>query len=191
MAIPKTVPFNLPTIPYVTPQRAFPNQVGKTDTERQQAINQALNFIYQIDPRVPLGQIYNVWFVDSTSGTDNLAVGTDLTNRPEITVPQGYADRLVVASAAVTIAPVGADIIIDILRSIDNATWQSIFPAGNQQKLVIKDGSFHGRQLGFVSDPFWLYDGDLLRYDLIQVGSGTPGRRLSISVMGTVLESNL
>ena len=187
MAIPKSVPFNLPTVPFDTPQRSWHQQVSGSDTERQQAINQALNYIYQIDPRVPLGQIWEAWFADTTSGTDDLVVGTDLTNHVEVRCPQGYGIQLAVVSAVITTPPAGSDLIADILRSIDNSAWISIFPSGAQQKLVIKNGSFRGSQLGFVSSPFWLYDGDLLRYDLLQVGSGTPGRKLSIGVIGTPL----
>jgi len=68
--------------------------------------------------------------------------------------------------------PVGADIIIDLLKN-----GVSIFPSGNANKINITAGSsaeFSGFR--FVSDNLAYSDGDLLTMNVIQVGSTTPGK---------------
>jgi hypothetical protein len=171
-----------------TQQRAYPQLMSGSPTDIQQVFNQAFDSIFRLSAVPQLPQMYHVWFVDSTSGTDNLEVGTDLTNHVECRLPEGVQIQLFLASLNVAVAPVGANLIIDIQRSFDNANWLSIFPAGNASKLIVKDGEFRGSTPAFCTDPspFFLIDGDLLRYDVLQVGSTTPGRKAGVSLVGIV-----
>lgn len=183
----RTIPPKFPTpLPPNTQQRAYPQLMSGSQFDIQQVFNQAFDGIFRLSriPAVP--QLYHIWFVDSTSGTDNLAVGNDLTNHVEARLPEGAQVQLVLASLNVGIGPIGADLIIDIKRSIDNVSWLSIFPPGNSAKLIVKDGEFRGSTPAFCADPFFIIDGDLYRYDVIQIGSTTPGRKASVSLVGVI-----
>lgn len=93
------------------------------------------------------------------------AVGSNLTNEYIVV----NAGTLVSCRAFAKVAPVGADLIIDI----NNGT--SIFGA---TKLVIADGAQTGSQSTFVA-PTVAVD-DLLTADVDQIGSGTAGETVTV-----------
>lgn len=100
----------------------------------------------------------------------DIVVANDVCPPFEVRVPGAAVD--VVANCKV--APVGADLIIDILANLS-----SIFGA---TKLVIADGTTRGTQTVFVTDPFALALEDKITVNALQVGSGTPGRDLTFEI---------
>jgi len=109
---------------------------------------------------------------ESISGLSNpgLAVGEDVASGHPVISEAGL---LVEVSLTFKTAPVGSDVIIDVKRQASGETdWISIFDA--IEKVVVRDGST-ASALTPVSPPRKVNRGDLLRVDVEQVGSTTPG----------------
>lgn len=99
-----------------------------------------------------------------------LATGTDLCNWLQLTAPA----TIVKAWALAKTAPTGQALIFDILRSTNNGTsFTSIWNATPANRIQIAATANAGTQTSF--DTTALSAGDVLRIDIIQVGSGTPG----------------
>lgn len=104
--------------------------------------------------------------------------GTDLTN--QVVIPT--ACTITKCYLYAKTAPVGASLILDILRSTDEgSTWTSLWATnpGNRPTLATTD-----KYATFTSfDTTNLAAGDLLRIDSIQVGSSTPGREVFLTLI--------
>jgi len=118
-----------------------------------------------------------------------IAVGTDLAGHHyTVRVDSVRQIQLLDASIQVKTAPVGSSLIIDWLQSSDNGvTWTSIFPTGNANKLVLPAGDKRVTVNIFRLTPLLLSRNDLLRYDVIQVGSSTPGGKLESVLAGFII----
>ncbi|MFN3326882.1 MAG: hypothetical protein ACK5AZ_25595 [Bryobacteraceae bacterium] len=79
-------------------------------------------------------------------------------------------------------APVGQDAVLDIQISKDDGeTWDSIFPAGDANKLVIPDGSTAlVTRTTFDPDHNVIAKDDLLRIDCLQAGTTVPGKGIEV-----------
>jgi len=80
------------------------------------------------------------------------------------------AGRLFECLGNAKVAPSGAPLYIDVLRSQDEGdTWESVFPSGDENKLVIPAGSAKQHsQTDFNEDTRDLAAGDWLRIDLLE-----------------------
>ncbi len=75
--------------------------------------------------------------------------------------------------------PVGDDLVIDILISSDNgATFTSLWASNPGDRPTILDGDVAGTGTAFDTAAF--ANGDVLRIDIIQVGSGTAGSNIAM-----------
>jgi hypothetical protein len=110
---------------------------------------------------------------------DPLAVATDLTNRALVET-DGTCFRCSVNAKE---ASVGARAVIDLLVSRDNgATWKSIFPDGNDNKIVVPADSTDHHYFT-VFDPDWgvLEENDMIRPDVLETGTGCA--KVSVKLM--------
>lgn len=114
----------------------------------------------------------------------SLSVGTDVMDN-YIVVRCNVGEYVQLSDTAIVAktAPVGADAVIDVLVSHNNgSTWESIYNA----PLHLPDGNssadFDSTNLAVDQ----LYRNDLLRFDIIQVGSTTAGAQVSIDIKGKV-----
>lgn len=104
----------------------------------------------------------------------NVSVGSDLTGH----LICMQAGTLAVVRLAASTGPVGAALIIDILKSTDNgATFTSLWATHPGNRPNIADGSKSGSATSFDTQTY--NAGDLWRIDVIQVGSSTPGTGLT------------
>ena len=88
---------------------------------------------------------------------------------------------IVKAFAQAKTAPVGAALIVDLLFSTNNgSTFTSIWTT-TANRLTLADGINHGTQTLF--DTTILAAGTILRIDVIQVGSGTAGRDVTVQLL--------
>lgn len=113
-----------------------------------------------------------LWFVPDTP----LAVGTDLSatvvyRGPDITLSRW--------DMQVKTAPTGASLILDVIRGI-NSLW-FVFPA---LRPTITVGLTSNWGTGF--DIGTLEDGDTLKLDIDQIGSGVAGGQVTLILEGTV-----
>lgn len=115
-----------------------------------------------------------------------LAVAQDIqSNHHEITLGPLEHVQLSYWSARAKTAPQGADLIADWLVSGNNGgTWQSIFPVAGPQ-VVVPQNSTHARGATFAIAQ--LNDGDILRLDILQVGSVVPGGLFEFVLRGLIL----
>lgn len=104
-----------------------------------------------------------------------LATGDDQAPWFVCSVPTGV--QLLSTDLVVKTAPTGADIIIDIMWSPDcGDNWTTIYSV----KPSIADGD-KCDDAGTLSIPY-IEQGDILRFDIDQVGSGTAGADLTVSL---------
>jgi hypothetical protein len=91
------------------------------------------------------------------------------------------AGRLFECLGNAKVAPTGAPLYIDVLRSQDEGdTWESVFPAGNDNKLVIPAGSAKQHsQTTFAEATRDLSVGDWLRIDLL-AGSASNAQDIEV-----------
>ncbi len=76
-------------------------------------------------------------------------------------------------------APVGADLIIDIKKSSNQgSTWTSLWATHAANRPTIADGAKYATGTAFDTTTY--SDGDILRIDIIQVGSGTAGSNIAV-----------
>lgn len=95
-----------------------------------------------------------------------LAVAEDVTNRRSVKAGGQFFQAVVNAKQPST----AGRVVLDILQSEDDGeTWTSIFPDGNDNKVVIPEG-FEG-QLRFTSFAQDAADGALLRPDILEAGT--------------------
>ncbi len=81
--------------------------------------------------------------------------------------------------------PVGADLVIDILKSTDGgSTFATLWTATPANRPTIADGSNTGTGSTFAVTTFAA--GDLLRLDVITIGSSTAGSNVSLAILGTL-----
>lgn len=106
-----------------------------------------------------------------------LTTGTDVSGW----LPISFTGKIVYAQACAKTGPVGAALILDILKSTDNgSTFTSIWNSTPANRIQIADGSKTGSQSSF--DTTAVSRGDLLRIDIAQVGSTTPGNDVVVSL---------
>jgi len=87
---------------------------------------------------------------------------------------------------AVKTAPTGADLILDFLISTDGgSTWTSLWHTNPSNRPTIAAGSNTGTGSAFDITSFAA--GNLIRQDVIQVGSIVPGNELSATILGAFL----
>lgn len=104
-----------------------------------------------------------------------VAVGTDIPPHHIVAIAGTFEAAYINAK----IPAVGADLIIDV-QKWDGATWSSIF---STTKLVLPDGSAStdvATQTTFAVASVAI--GDLLRADVVQIGSSDPGTDISVMV---------
>lgn len=123
------------------------------------------------------GVVVSVWGFDMTSLTTSIGD----TNGPPPSIAlfrEGFVAFPREINAALWIAPVGADIVIDINHhDALTGTKTSLF---GSQLLTIPAGATTGRLKTFRSLRIKRYD--LLSIDIDQVGSGTPGGYLEVTL---------
>ena len=112
------------------------------------------------------GGRYNVFTI-----LGSLQVGSDLV--PYLIVPHSLT--LEKAYARIQVAPVDADILIDI-----NKNGTSIWSSTPANRLTISDGANTGTQTSF--DTTTLAESDYLTLDIDQIGSTTAGTRLTVEL---------
>lgn len=112
-------------------------------------------------------------------GDDPLVVGSDLTPwHYEVACASDEQVRVVEFLSRVKIAPVGADLIVDVLRSTNGgSSWATLFTTGNSNKIVIADGTKSAVDSALAIDV--LNRGDIIKVDVLQLGSTTPGSGFS------------
>jgi hypothetical protein len=140
-------------------------------THTTQTIENALS------SRAALGELLRTthWVWALGIGQD-VAVGSDVTNRR---ICQGPG-RFLQVDLVATVAPTGADLVIDILKSSDGgATFASLWNT-IALKPRIKDGKMTGSVVEFHRIAY--EPGDILRLDVLQVGSATPGRAITVEL---------
>ncbi len=80
--------------------------------------------------------------------------------------------------------PVGAALILDVKKSSDHGvTFTSLWASTPSNRPTIADGAVFGTQSSFDSTTFAA--ADVLRLDVIQVGSTTPGTNITARLLGT------
>ncbi len=81
--------------------------------------------------------------------------------------------------------PVGADLVLDVLKSTNGgSTFATLWTATPANRPKIADGSNTGTGSTFAVTTFAA--GDLLRLDVITVGSSTAGQNISLAILGTL-----
>lgn len=81
-------------------------------------------------------------------------------------------------------APAGADFIVDILKSPDlGVTFTSLWATNPANRPKIVAGSHLGSRTSFDTTAFAI--DDIVRLDIIQVGSGTPGQNITVQLFGS------
>ncbi len=84
---------------------------------------------------------------------------------------------------AAKIGPVGADLVVDVLISTDGGvTFNTLWTATPANRPKVADGSAGNTGTTFAvtsGSP-----GDLLRFDVIQIGSTTAGSGVSVAILG-------
>jgi hypothetical protein len=141
-------------------------------THTTQTIENALS------SRAALGELLRTthWVWALGIGQD-VVVGQGVTNRR---VCQGPG-RFLQVDLVATVAPTGSDLIIDILKSSDGgATFTSLWNS-DAQRPRIKDGQVLGSSITAFN--LVAYEPrDILRLDVLQVGSATPGRAVTVEL---------
>lgn len=161
--------------------------VGTMATQNADAVDITGGTITGLPTPVAGSDAANKDYVDTASGSGKstwvlgagvpVAVGANKTAKAimdqdrTLTKVYTYAD----------IAPVGADLILDILFSTDNGTtFTSLWVINPVNRPTIVDGSNFDTVTAF--DILTLSAGDLLRVDVIQVGSTTPGQDITLQL---------
>ncbi len=86
---------------------------------------------------------------------------------------------------AAKVGPVGADLVFDVLISTDGgATFATLWTGTPSDQARIVDGSSGNTGTTFEVTSFSA--GDLLRFDVTQVGSTTAGQGVTLSILGTL-----
>ena len=117
---------------------------------------------------------------------EELPAGTDLMDEHHrVRIDSDCQVNLLDFAVQLKDAPVGAALIIDLQVSADNGTtWSSLFPSGNDQKLNVPPGEKRADTSTFAITV--LHPDDILRLDILQVGSQTAGGRLQGTLRGRV-----
>jgi hypothetical protein len=86
---------------------------------------------------------------------------------------------------AAKVGPVGAALVVDILKSTDHgATFATLWTATPSNRPTIANGGVSATGSTFAVTTFAA--GDLLRLDVITVGSTTAGQNVSVAILGTL-----
>lgn len=104
------------------------------------------------------------------------STGTDVANWSII-------DEAVTATSVLIAAktpPVGASFIVDILQSTDGSTWTSLWATTPANRPTLTSGTTVATFSAFDSTA--IPANSLLRCDIVQVGSSTPGESISLSL---------
>jgi hypothetical protein len=105
----------------------------------------------------------------------NVMVGTDLA----LWLPMSASGTFTRVDLVAKTPPVGSDLIIDILLSTNHGqTWTSLWSMNPQNRPRISAGLSYGAQDIFDMASFG--QGSLLRIDVTQVGSTTPGTNVTV-----------
>ncbi len=109
-----------------------------------------------------------------------LAVGNDVTINWYPLLSGGISGALINAKGGGDpTGPVGADLILDIKKSSNGGgSWTSLWASNPSRRPTIADGATVG--VAGPTDTITRSLGDLLRIDVIQVGSTTPGSNVSL-----------
>ncbi len=114
----------------------------------------------------------------------SVVVGTDVVNR----VPMTQAATLTGIVVFAKTAPTGAAMIFDILKSSDGgSTWLSLWATNPANRPTIAAGTKSGSQSSF--DTTTLAANDLLRLDVIQVGSTVAGQGVVLVLSRTIVNA--
>lgn len=106
-------------------------------------------------------------------------IGTDLANWA--IVDRSYT--LTKCFIAAKTAPTGANLVVDILRSTDNgATWTSLWATNTSNRPTITASNHTGTTTSF--DTTGLNEGNLLRIDIVTVGSTVAGQDITVKLKG-------
>lgn len=120
-------------------------------------------------------------FVIDFFKTGSLSVATDVTSWRIVPTPW----TVVSTAISVKTMPVGANLIVDVLYSTDNGTtFTTIFPTTAHRPTII--AGLQPFVFAYLeSDDVSVFAANtLLRLDVIQVGSGTAGADLSLTLFG-------
>ncbi len=113
-----------------------------------------------------------------------LAVGTNVTPNTSVVQTTGNFSRcdLCVGTSNPGNIPTGSSIIIDILLSSNGgSSWTSLWAGSPSNRPSIAAGSVQGGVTSFVNAAH--SPGNLLRIDVIQVGSTNPGSNLMVELI--------
>jgi hypothetical protein len=161
--------------------------VGTMATQNADAIDITGGTITGLPTPVVDSDVATKGYVDSASGAGKstwvlgagvpVTVGTNKTAKAIMDQDRTLTKVYIYAD----IAPVGADLILDILFSADNgATFTSLWVINPGNRPTVIDGSNFGTVTTF--DTPNLSAGDLLRVDVIQVGSTTQGQDITLQL---------
>ncbi len=82
--------------------------------------------------------------------------------------------------------PIGDDLVIDIMLSSDGgSTWLSLWDNNPSDRPTLIDGG-DNQALGVSFDTFTFASGDLLRMDVVSIGSSTAGANVSLAILGVL-----
>lgn len=106
------------------------------------------------------------------------SVGSNLTTW----IPMARAGKIAKAFINAKTAPTGAAFICDILKSTNNGgSFTSIWSITPANRIQLAAGSIHATQTAFDTASF--AEGDVLRIDIAQVGSGTAGADVTVALL--------
>ena len=127
--------------------------------------------------KAPAAAIVYKEYIFGTSG--DLTVGVSLAAPLEVlhskgTTLQGWFINVISA-------PTGANVVIDAKRN-----GVSIFPSGFGNKIVLPAGATHGDGNTFISSNLVLNYKDIITFDVLQIGSGAPGTKMTTQLFAKV-----
>jgi hypothetical protein len=138
-----------------------------------------------------LGSVAGTLFADDGTGFPdcygwNLAITGDAVTGIDVVDPWDVVHRncrLLKVFVAAKIAPVGASFVVDILKSSDGgSTFTSLWVTNPGNRPTLTTTNKQGSTTSF--DTTTLTEGDLLRIDIVTVGSTTAGQKVRVKMLG-------
>lgn len=112
-----------------------------------------------------------------------LTIGSDLAQHYRVRVPTGSSIRLTSWSLEIITPPTGSSLIANYDYSTnDGSSWTAVVSGG----AVLAAAAQRASGTIFTSTPLRLYTDYILRYNLTQVGSATPGSILDFVLAGVI-----
>lgn len=150
----------------------------------QLEVQKLTEILSRMSPPAGRGQQFTIRTIDRRNPC---AVGSDLSQPYTLDISDGTWFRPLAATIAAKTAPAGDDLICDYLYSTDEGTtWASLFPSGDANKIVLPDGEVVATITTFAQPVMSVKKFTRIRYDVLQVGSGTAGGDLDVVLYGNL-----